>query len=57
MNKSKKKKSQKKITRQEAIKNLGKHTAFIALGTFMILSPQKSQAQSQPPAPGGFGSM
>lgn len=45
------------ITRKEAIKkigNYGKYTALTALGTYMILSPQKAQASS-PEAPGtGF---
>ena len=36
----------KDITRKEAIKKLGKYGALTALGTFMILSPQASQAQS-----------
>ncbi|WP_181858203.1 hypothetical protein [Polaribacter sp. WD7] len=47
----------KDITRKEAIKkigNYGKYAALTALGTYMILSPQKAQAQS-PEAPGtGF---
>tara|TARA_R110000796_G_scaffold65770_1_gene151755 strand:+ start:353 stop:517 length:165 start_codon:yes stop_codon:yes gene_type:complete len=34
------------ITRKEAIKKLGKYGALTALGTFMILSPQKAQASS-----------
>ena len=45
------------ITRKEAIKklgNYGKYTALTALGTYMILTPKKAQAQS-PEAPGtGF---
>ncbi|WP_298763841.1 hypothetical protein [uncultured Polaribacter sp.] len=45
------------ITRKEAINkigNYGKYAALTALGTYMILSPQKAQAQS-PEAPGsGF---
>lgn len=45
------------ITRKEAIKkigNYGKYAALTALGTYMILNPQKAQAQS-PAAPGtGF---
>jgi len=45
------------ITRKEAIKkigNYGKYAALTAIGTYMILSPQKAQAQS-PEAPGtGF---
>jgi len=45
------------ISRKEAIKkigNYGKYAALTALGTYMILSPQKAQASS-PEAPGtGF---
>ena len=47
----------KNITRKEAIKrigNYGKYAALTALGTYMILSPKKAQAQS-PEDPGdGF---
>ena len=45
------------INRKDAIKkigNYGKYAALTALGTYMILNPQKAQAQS-PGAPGvGF---
>jgi len=45
------------ITRKDAIKKMGnylKYSALTALGTYLILSPQKAQAQS-PKAPGtGF---
>ncbi|WP_298779333.1 hypothetical protein [uncultured Polaribacter sp.] len=45
------------ITRKDAIKkigNYGKYAALTALGTYMILNPQKAQASS-PEAPGtGF---
>jgi len=41
-----------KITRKEAIKKMGKYAAITAVGTFMILNPQKAQAQSIPPDPG-----
>ena len=45
------------ITRKEAIKkigNYGKYAALTALGTYMILNPQKAQAAS-PEDPGtGF---
>jgi hypothetical protein len=45
------------ITRKDAIKKIGdygKYAALTALGTYMILNPQKAQAQS-PEAPGtGF---
>ncbi|ARV07216.1 hypothetical protein BTO04_11195 [Polaribacter sp. SA4-10] len=45
------------ITRKQAIKkigNYGKYAALTALGTYLILNPQKAQAAS-PEAPGtGF---
>jgi hypothetical protein len=41
-----------KITRKEALKKMGKYAALTAIGTFVILNPQQSQAQS-PPDPGG----
>jgi len=50
-------KDTQEITRKEAINkigNYGKYAALTALGTYMILNPQKAQAQS-PAAPGeGF---
>jgi len=42
------------ITRKEAIKKLGvygKYAALTALGTYMILQPQKAQSMSPPGAP------
>ncbi|WP_339627053.1 hypothetical protein [uncultured Winogradskyella sp.] len=41
-----------KITRKDALKKMGKYAALTAVGTFLILNPQKAQAQS-PPNPGG----
>ncbi|WP_400076750.1 hypothetical protein [Winogradskyella sp. R77965] len=41
-----------KITRKEAIKKMGKYAALTAVGTFVILNPQKAQASS-PADPGG----
>jgi hypothetical protein len=45
------------ITRKDALKKIGsygKYAALTALGTYMILNPQKAQAQS-PARPGsGF---
>tara|TARA_R110001592_G_scaffold246710_2_gene508658 strand:+ start:552 stop:731 length:180 start_codon:yes stop_codon:yes gene_type:complete len=45
------------ISRKDAIKkigNYGKYAALTALGTYMVLNPQKAQASS-PEAPGtGF---
>ena len=47
----------KDITRKQAIKkigNYGKYAALTAIGTYLILNPQKAQAQS-PESPGtGF---
>ena len=54
MNKKDIKTTEETITRKEALEKLGKYgkyTALTALGTYMILSPQKAQAQS-PEAPG-----
>lgn len=49
--------NKERINRKEAIKKIGnyaKYAALTALGTYMILNPQKSQAAS-PEAPGeGF---
>ena len=49
--------NKEEITRKEALKkigNYGKYAALTALGTYMILNPQKAQAAS-PEAPGtGF---
>jgi len=48
---------EQEISRKDAIKkigNYGKYAALTALGTYLILNPQKAQAQS-PEAPGtGF---
>ena len=53
----KNKATENNITRKEALQklgNYGKYTALTALGTYLILSPQKAQASS-PEAPGdGF---
>ncbi|MEE9408630.1 MAG: hypothetical protein V3V28_11220 [Polaribacter sp.] len=46
----------KEITRKEALKkigNYGKYAALTALGTYIILSPEKAQASS--PADPGTG--
>jgi len=45
------------LSRGEAIKKIGGYAALTALGTFMILNPQKAQAQSIPDTGtgGGFG--
>ena len=37
------------LSRGEAIKKIGGYAALTALSTFMILNPQKAQAQSAPP--------
>ena len=36
------------ITRKDAVKKMGRYAALTALGTFIILSPQKAQAASRP---------
>ena len=55
--KNKEQKGQEDISRKEALKKIGsygKYAALTALGTYMILNPQKAQAQS-PENPGdGF---
>ena len=53
-NKSSTKNTPSGITRNEAIKKMGKYAAFTAVGTFMILNPKKAQAQSVAPNPGGW---
>ena len=49
--------SNKNISRKEALKKIGKYTALTAVGTLIILNPQKAQALSGPgDNPGdGFG--
>ena len=43
-----------RISRKEAVSKISKYAALTALGTFMILSPQKAQASSAtPPDTGG----
>ena len=45
----------KRISRRAALKKVSKYAAVTALGTFLILNPQKAQAASGAPAPGdGF---
>ena len=51
----KKKENKDLFSREEALGNMGRYAGLTALGTFMILSPKKAQAQSTPPDPGGFG--
>ena len=50
----KKENTNNKITRQEALKKMGKYAALTAAGTFLILNPAKSQAAS-PAAPPDAG--
>ena len=47
-------KQDKKINRKQALKKMGKYAGLTALGTFMLLNPQKAQAQSPPPPGDGF---
>ncbi|MDG2194294.1 MAG: hypothetical protein P8K77_05485 [Polaribacter sp.] len=55
--KKKSKNTAKKITRKDAVKkigNYGKYAALTAIGTYLLLNPQKAQAAS-PEEPGsGF---
>lgn len=47
-------KQDKKINRKQALKKMGKYAGLTALGTFILLNPEKAQSQS-PPQPGdGF---
>ena len=41
----------KDISRKAALKKMGSYAAFTALGTMIMLNPQKAQAQSGPPGP------
>jgi hypothetical protein len=43
----------KDISRKDALKKIGSYAAFAALGTMIMLNPQKAQAQSGPPNQGG----
>lgn len=47
-----KKNQDNNITRNEAIKKMGKYAALTAVGTFLILNPAKAQTNSVPD-PGG----
>ena len=47
--------SKEDINRKEAIKKMGKYAALTAMGTFLILNPQKAQATSAPSKPGEWG--
>ena len=49
--------NQEEITRKDAIKkigNYGKYAALTALGTYLVLNPQKAQAQSPEEPVTGF---
>ena len=51
----KSKKQTEDITRKDALKKIGsygKYAALTALGTYMILNPQKAQASSPADTPG-----
>jgi len=55
MKKITKKKTQETITRKEALTKIGsysKYAALTALGTYLILNPQKAQASSVADSPG-----
>jgi hypothetical protein len=54
--KNHKQQKEEEISRKEAISkigNYGKYAALTALGTYLILNPQKAQAQSPADQPGG----
>jgi hypothetical protein len=54
--KNHKQQKEEEISRKEAISkigNYGKYAALTALGTYLILNPQKAQAQSPADTPGG----
>ena len=51
------KNNSEEITRKDAIKKIGnysKYAALTALGTYMLLNPQKAQAQSPTDPGNGF---
>ncbi len=48
-----KKQHSKDISRKEALKKMGSYAAFAALGTIIMLNPQRAQAVSGPPDQGG----
>ena len=48
-----KQQSSKNICRKDALKKMGSYAAFDALGTMIMLNPQKAQALSGPPDEGG----
>ena len=50
---SQKETNKKDITRKDALKKMGSYAAFAALGTMIMLNPQKAQAVSAPPDQGG----
>ena len=43
------------VSRKEALKKMGKYAALTAVGSFILLSPKKAQAQSAPSSPGQWG--
>lgn len=46
-------KKNQKISRKQALKRLGKYAGLTAIGTLILLNPNKSAAQSgNPPNPG-----
>ena len=42
------------VSRKEALKKMGKYASLTAVGSFILLSPKKAQAQSAPANPGGW---
>ena len=39
-------KKEKKINRKQALKRMGKYSGLTAIGTFILLNPEKAQASS-----------
>ena len=39
-------KKEKKINRKQALKRMGKYAGLTAIGTFILLNPEKAQASS-----------
>ena len=52
MKRKENKQSSEGISRKAAVKKMVKYATLTALGTFMILNPKKTQAQSVPHDPG-----
>tara|TARA_B110000037_G_scaffold205533_1_gene250549 strand:+ start:620 stop:784 length:165 start_codon:yes stop_codon:yes gene_type:complete len=47
------KEDKNKLTRDEALRKMGKYALLTAVGTFTVLNPLKAQTISSPPDPSG----